>query len=31
MPFTRKANGLAVTLPDTKLNEYAIVLKIRPA
>ncbi len=29
-PFTREANGLVVRLPDTKPNEYAYVLKIRP-
>jgi len=31
LPFTREAAGLVVTLPNTKPNEYAYVLKIRPA
>ena len=29
--FTREANGLVITLPNTKPNEYAYVLKISPA
>jgi len=31
LPFTREANGLLITLPNTKPNEYAFVLKIRAA
>jgi alpha-L-fucosidase len=31
LPFERQANGLVVTLPETKPNEFAYVLKIRPA
>jgi alpha-L-fucosidase len=31
LSFTREANGLVVALPNTKPNEYAFVLKIRPA
>lgn len=31
LPFTRGEEGLVVTLPDTRPNEYAYVLKIRPA
>ena len=31
LPFTREADGLTVTLPKNKPNEYAYVLKIRPA
>jgi hypothetical protein len=31
LPFERQASGLVVTLPNTKPNEYAYVLKIRPA
>jgi alpha-L-fucosidase len=30
LPFSREANGLIVTLPKTKPNEYAYVLRIRP-
>ena len=30
LPFDRQANGLVVTLPNSKPNEYAYVLKIRP-
>ncbi|MGC9972902.1 MAG: alpha-L-fucosidase C-terminal domain-containing protein [Bryobacteraceae bacterium] len=30
LPFSREANGLVVTLPKTKPNEYAYVLEIRP-
>ena len=31
LSFTREANGLVVTLPATKPNEFAFVLKILPA
>jgi alpha-L-fucosidase len=31
LPFERQANGLVVTLPNAKPNEFAYVLKIRPA
>ena len=31
LPFTRQTNGLVVTLPETRPNEYAYVLKVQPA
>ena len=31
LPFERQPNGLVVTLPNTRPNEFAYVLKIRPA
>ena len=31
LPFAREPSGLVVTLPKTRPNEYAYVLKIRPA